>query len=251
MTRVTEAHKLAEIETRDRILREGRPEFFKKPFGQAWESAYWTKWATIDWAFERLGVREGAEVLDVGSGTGWTTLFLAESGYVATGVDIAPGNIEISTTRAKRWSLPATFQEADMDYLDLERTFDAALVFDALHHSTRQAEVVSGIAKHLRPGGWVLFGEPSLLHAISPHAFKARRDEGWTERGISVRRLRRHCREAGLGDFRRFYEGPGPYESTTGGFLWQLTRLVASNVAFAPQTSIWLAARKLGPGANP
>jgi len=65
-----------------------------------------------------------------------------------------------------------------MDTLDLGQTFDAVLVFDASHHSARQREVVRRIGKHLKPGGWVLFGEPSWLHAISPHARRTSKELG-------------------------------------------------------------------------
>jgi hypothetical protein len=50
---------------------------------------------------------------------------------------------------------------------------------------------------------------------------------------------------AGLGGFRRFFEGVGAYESRGKAFLWQGIRLAAANVLFATHTSIWLAARKL------
>ena len=40
-----------------------------------------------------------------------------------------------------------------MDGLALDRSFDGALVFDALHHSLRPAQVVEGVAAHLRPRG--------------------------------------------------------------------------------------------------
>jgi 2-polyprenyl-3-methyl-5-hydroxy-6-metoxy-1,4-benzoquinol methylase len=238
-----EPHKQAEVDEHERDRRE-RPEVLRKPFGPEWGSQYWPKWGTIVEAFCRLGVEPGARVLDVGCGPGWTSLFLEESGYRPTGIDIAPAHVEISRMRAERWGLGATFATADMDDFELGEEFDAALVFDALHHSHRQHDVVANIARHLRPGGWVLFGEPSWLHTVSPAARRVGRERGWVERGVTVRALKRDCRAAGLGDFRRFFEGTGPYESRTRGFAWELVRLVAGNVAFAPRMSIWLAARR-------
>jgi SAM-dependent methyltransferase len=134
----------------------------------------------------------------------------------------------------------------DMDELNVGRQFDAVLVYDALHHSAHQRKVIHAVVKHLRPGGWVLFGEPSILHAISPEARRTSRDLGWIERGITVRSLRRDCARAGLTDFRRFFEPGRPYASRSRGFAWQIVRLAAANFAIAPQTSVWLAARRPG-----
>jgi SAM-dependent methyltransferase len=239
-----EPHKAAEVASRT-------PEFMAheatKPFG--WDPDLWTKWATIAWAMQRLGVPAGVPVLDVAAGSGWTSLFLAEGGHPVCAVDLVPQNVALIAERATRWGLGDRVEavEADMDTLDLAgRAFGFALVFDALHHSARQHQVVARVARHLAPGGWVLFGEPSWLHDLSPHARETARTVGWRERGVRVRTLRRDVGAAGLVDVRRFFQGTRPYESRGRGFAWQLTRLVAANVAAAPQAQVWLAARRPG-----
>jgi len=131
-----------------------------------------------------------------------------------------------------------------MDQLDLGERFDAILVFDALHHSTRQSDVVRRLAQHAKPGAWILFGEPSWLHGVSPGARRTAKEEGWVERGIVLRALKRDCREAGLTEFRRFYEGTSPFTPGVGAFFWQLGRLVGAQVNVSPRTSLWLAARR-------
>lgn len=215
-----------------------------KPFGHFWGSAYFTKWAVISHALFELGLEEGATILDVGVGVGWTTTFLAESGFVPTGVDIAPASVTVSRRRAERYNTSARFEVADMDTLELGATYDAVLVFDALHHSTRQREVITRLARHVKPGGWVLFGEPTWLHAISPGARRTTKEAGWVERGIVLRTLRRDCLAAGLADFRRFYEGTSPFTARGRGFAWQLLRLVGAQVNTSPATSLWVAARR-------
>jgi 2-polyprenyl-3-methyl-5-hydroxy-6-metoxy-1,4-benzoquinol methylase len=239
----TEPNKLDEIASAEASKNESRAS--TKPFGSEWGSDYWGKWQTICYALYSLGIQKGATILDVGVGGGWTTLFLAECGFVATGVDIAPASIDIATRRAQRYQADATFIAADMDDLDLGTSFDAALVFDALHHTARQARVVHRIATHLAPGGWVLFGEPSWLHSISPHARRTTRELGWVERGIRVRSLKNDCRAAGLGDFRRFYEGSQPHSGRVRDFAYQAGRVVATSAASAPRASVWLAARRM------
>jgi SAM-dependent methyltransferase len=213
-----------------------------KPFG--WGSEHWVRWATIDESLRRLGVAPGTDVLDVGCGTGWTTLLLAETGFSAVGIDLVPANLEVARSRAKRWSSSARFEQADMDDFELHKRFGAILVFDSLHHSRRQAAAIECLARHLQPGGWVLFGEPSWLHWISPHARQTTRELGWSERGITARGLRRDCSAAGLGEFCRFFEGTRPYESRVREFARQLARLAGANIAVFPRALIWVAARK-------
>jgi SAM-dependent methyltransferase len=239
---VLDPNKLAEIEHAEQALQEGS--ILGKPFKGEWGNDYWIKWSAITEAFRRLQIEPGSSVLDVGCGTGWTTAFLAEAGYDPTGIDLAPAMLEVARERARRWQIDVEFREADMDDFSLGRTFDAALVFDALHHSNRPERVVANVAQHLKPGGWVLFGEPSWLHQVSPRARKVHRDTGCSEHGIPASRLKRYCRQAGLSDFRRFFEATRPYERRITEFLWQWVRLGAANFWVAPQASIWLAARK-------
>jgi 2-polyprenyl-3-methyl-5-hydroxy-6-metoxy-1,4-benzoquinol methylase len=238
-----EPNKQREIESA--ALSADEPHAQNKPFGMFWGSHYFTKWAAISHSLSELGLAEGSTILDVGMGTGWTTVFLAETGFRATGVDIAPASVELGRRRAERAGVEASFAVADMDTLDMGETYDAVLVFDALHHSSRQREVVRNVADHLKPGGWVLFGEPSWLHSVSSSARRTSKDLGWIERGISVRELKSDCRKAELGDFRRFYEGTSPFSPSVGRFLWELGRLVGAQVNISPRTSVWLAARRL------
>jgi 2-polyprenyl-3-methyl-5-hydroxy-6-metoxy-1,4-benzoquinol methylase len=237
-----EPNKLREMETAAASADDRHANY--KPFGLFWGSEYFTKWAAISHSLMALGLREGATVLDVGMGTGWTTVFLAETGFDPTGVDLAPASVTVGRRRAERYHAPARFAVADMDNLELGQEFDAILVFDALHHTNQQAEVVRRLARHTKPGGWILFGEPSWLHGISPAARRTSREEGWIERGIILRTLRRDCRAAGLGQFRRFHEGTSPFTAGTRPFLWQLVRLVGAQITLSPRTSLWLAARR-------
>jgi 2-polyprenyl-3-methyl-5-hydroxy-6-metoxy-1,4-benzoquinol methylase len=213
-----------------------------KPFG--WDPAYFTDWATIATMLEHIGLPSGARVIDVGCGAGWTSLFLAEAGYDIVGYDLVPANIEVARRRAGRWGCSARFEVADMEALPAGEAADAALLFDALHHSNRQRLVLQSVAQRLRPGGWLLLGEPSWLHRISPGAHATRRDLGWTERGLTLRSLRRDLRATGFDEMRRFFQPTRPYEHRVRGFGWQLVRLIAANAWVAPGSYLWLAASR-------
>lgn len=236
---MTSSHKQSEIDSRT-------PEFMAaestKPFG--WESEHWVRWATIAEVLRQLAIPRGSPVLDVGCGSGWTALFLAESGYQVTAVDLVPANVELTAQRATKWGAHVTAEVADMEELELGRSFDFVLIHDALHHVAHHRQALQGAAAHLRPGGWLLVGETTWLHRISPGAHRHAQDTGWLERGFTVRGLRSDLRAAGLTEIRRFHQGTQPYEGRGPALAWQLVRLIAGNLLAAPQMAIWLAARK-------
>jgi hypothetical protein len=118
------------------------------------------------------------------------------------------------------------------------------LIFDALHHTQAQGPALRGAFERLAPGGWLVLGEPTWLHRLSPEARRVRAQRGWLERGLTLRGLRRDLRAAGFGATRRFFQPTRPYEGRVGGFTWQLTRLVAANLAVAPQSHLWIAAQR-------
>jgi SAM-dependent methyltransferase len=232
-------HKAAEIASRT-------PEFMaqerSKPFG--WDAAHFVEWATVTEMLHVIGLQPGANVIDVGCGSGWTTLFLAEAGFEALGYDLAPANVELARERAARWGSSARFEVADMDALPGGPPADAALIFDALHHTAGQQAALRGVYDRLKPGGWLLLGEPTWLHRLSPEARRVRRERGWLERGLTLRGLRRDLRAVGFSDTRRFFQPTRPYEGRVRGFGWQLARLVGANLAVAPQAHLWVAARR-------
>jgi SAM-dependent methyltransferase len=230
-------HKHAEIESRNEQFMATEA---SKPFG--WSPSHFLEWATVQSMIQAVGLPPGATVLDVGSGSGWTSLFLAEAGYAVVGYDLVPANVELARRRAARWGSSARFEVADMENLPPGHPADAALLLDALHHSARQRVTLEAVARRLRPGGWLLLGEPTWLHRISPEAHATRRDRGWMERGIGLRSLRRDLREAGFGELRRFFSPTSPYEGRGRGFAWQLVRLIAANAWVAPQAHLWITA---------
>jgi SAM-dependent methyltransferase len=232
-------HKQAEITSRT-------PAFMaheaSKPFG--WDAAHFVEWATVTEILHRLGVQPGASAIDVGCGSGWTTLFLAEAGIDALGVDLVPANVELARERAARWRSPARFEVADMDVLPDGPPVDLVLIFDALHHTRAQRAALDGVFRRLRPGGWVVLAEPTWLHRLSPEARRVRAERGWLERGLTLRGLKRDLRSSGFGTVRRFFQPTRPYEGRVRGFTWQLARLVAADLLWAPQAHLWIAAER-------
>lgn len=104
---IMEPNKVHEIETAE--ASRDAAHAWTKPFGPEWGFHYWGKWQTICFALYNLGVERGSSILDVGAGGGWTAIFLAESGFCAVGVDLAPAHIEVATQRAARYGSSAEF----------------------------------------------------------------------------------------------------------------------------------------------
>ena len=95
----------------------------------------------------RLGVPDGARVLDASCGIGTQALGLAAAGYAVTGTDLSPGAIDRARTEAAARGLDATFAVADLRRLadDVDGRFDCVLSCDnSLAHMLEDAELRSG-----------------------------------------------------------------------------------------------------------
>lgn len=109
-----------------------------------------------------LDLQPGSRVLDVGCGTGTTTLALAErvgpSGSVL-GVDAAPQMVEVAQAKAARVGSTARFQVATAQHLPLpDAGTDAVVTTLMIHHLPTDQRPVAPreMLRVLRPGGRVL-----------------------------------------------------------------------------------------------
>lgn len=95
---------------------------------------------------------EGAEVLDLGCGSGVPVArALLDRGCDVTGVDFAPGMLALARARLPR----ARWIEADMRQLNLGRDFDGIVAWHSFFHLTIAAQrtALPRVLSHLRPGG--------------------------------------------------------------------------------------------------
>ena len=143
---------------------------------------------------------EGAEVLELGCGSGIPTTQRLTEKFFVTGVDISAKQAALAKQNVPK----AKFIHADMTKLDFPNgSFDAAATFYAMIHVPRdeQAELLGKIADWLRPGGY-------LVATMGAEATEADYNEDflgtpmyWSN--FDSETNRRLVREAGLKDIRR------------------------------------------------
>lgn len=112
-------------------------------------------------AFLRFaGVEEGAAVLDAACGAGLATMAAAEAvgenGKV-TGVDLAPGMVELARRRARERGYPnVTIREMNAENLPVpEGSFDAAICHLGLMLFAHPDKALGAMKRAVRPGGVV------------------------------------------------------------------------------------------------
>jgi ubiquinone/menaquinone biosynthesis C-methylase UbiE len=106
-----------------------------------------------------------ARSLEIGAGTGYFSLNLAQAGVVkqATCTDISPGMVSTLADNARRLGLEVRTARAEAESLPFaDQSFDLVLGHAVLHHLPDLERSFSEFHRVLRPGGRLVFaGEPS------------------------------------------------------------------------------------------
>lgn len=135
--------------------------------------AYLGQYIQITACLEKVGIKPPAKILELGCGGGWTAEFLATMDYEVCGTtisedDIADAHRRIESLKVKGLSPALKFVATPMESVHQAlagESFDAAFVYEALHHAFDWRESIHSTYKCLRPGGWLLIcNEPNVLH---------------------------------------------------------------------------------------
>ncbi|MBD3336729.1 MAG: methyltransferase domain-containing protein [Candidatus Eisenbacteria bacterium] len=128
----------------------------------------------IPW-FHSARALDGVEILEIGCGTGSSTVALAEQGSRVVAVDILPGSLAVARERCRLYGLPAEFHEAnaiDVSKRLRGRRFDMIIFFAALEHMTH-TERLTAMQRTwamLPPGGlWCVVETPNRLWFHDSH----------------------------------------------------------------------------------
>jgi SAM-dependent methyltransferase len=123
---------------------------------------------------ERLGIRKGMKVLDLGCGDGTTALPEAKLGADVLGVDIAQNLVEAGNRRAAEQGLAnCKFQEGDASNLESlpDHEFDLVVSIFGAMFAPKPFEVAKEMVRVTRPGGRIVMGnwipnDPTLVAQI-------------------------------------------------------------------------------------
>lgn len=147
-----------------------RQETYGEDLGQSsWLTA--GEWLTFA---DLLGVDDGSEVLEVGSGSGGPAVFLAaKRGCRVTGVDInehGVGNaVALAGTRGLAGRVDFLTVDASRPLPFTEGRFDVVVSNDAICHLADRQAVLRDWHRVLRPGGRVLFTDAMVLTGVASH----------------------------------------------------------------------------------
>ncbi len=98
----------------------------------------------------------GRRMLELGCGTGTNAVFLAQRGFLVTGVDLSPKAIALAKARAKEAAAIVDFHAADATKLRLKKQFDWAFdrgCYHSLPTKVTCAKYRAALLRHLEPRG--------------------------------------------------------------------------------------------------
>lgn len=118
-----------------------------------------------DFILRQTAQIEGAQhILDVGCGAGVTVVALAQAGYTASGVDIAPRMIELAQQWARHEGARCDFNVASARHLPYaDEQFDVVFALGLLSNIRDDDVALAEMRRVLRPGGTLLVTVANLV----------------------------------------------------------------------------------------
>jgi ubiquinone/menaquinone biosynthesis C-methylase UbiE len=127
--------------------------------------------------------------LDLGCGTGTSSIALAKAGWTVTGIDFVPRAIRMAKRKAKSAGLTVDFRVGDAAHLPsslITSPFSLILDIGCFHglSSSDQSDYINQVDRLLAPGGiWLLYGffkpNESPVEAAHANLELLKRVDGW------------------------------------------------------------------------
>ncbi|MBU0492481.1 MAG: methyltransferase domain-containing protein [Chloroflexi bacterium] len=110
-------------------------------------------------------IRDSRRVLDIGCGTGWTSLYLGRRGFDVVAIDPSLGCVQMAKRHAIEQGVFVEYLATAPGYVRFRpESFDTVFAFHALHHAPDMPTRIREIRELLRPGGCIAIDE----HVQSP-----------------------------------------------------------------------------------
>ena len=126
----------------------------------------------IPWLSKNINL-QNLEILEIGCGTGSSSITLAEQGANVLGVDIHKESLEIAKLRSKVYDLNIEFLEcSSVDIHKLGKEFDAIILYATLEHLTIEERLLTleRCKEILNKGGYIITIEaPNRLWYFDSH----------------------------------------------------------------------------------
>ncbi|GAB3791202.1 DUF480 domain-containing protein [Nocardioides ungokensis] len=180
------------------------------------------------WLLDRVVAHaDGGPVVEVGSGPGHVTAYLADGGAEATGIDLSPAMVD----EARRRFPGRSFEVGDLRRLSrpvASAGWAAVLGWYSLNHlaASELPEAIAALARPLAPGGWLVLG----LHAGS----EVRHLDEWFDQEVDLDFVLHEpaavvgvVEAAGLVDVEWYLRGPVTARGETTQRLYVIGRLPA------------------------
>ena len=128
---------------------------------------------SIEHCVLRLNPQPGERILDLSTGTGWTSRVVARHGATVTGVDIARDLLDAARARAEADGLPIDYQLGDAESLPFDDgEFDAVVSTCGIMFASRPDAAAGELARVCRRGGrialttWLSDGNLSKMFQV-------------------------------------------------------------------------------------
>ena len=176
------------------------------PYGDPSPSDLGLHFERLSRAIRVANIPRFGRVLDMGSGWGLSSEFLAHFGFDVTSVDINNKFVDLVNARSAKLNLEIEAVVSDFEDFQTDELFDAVFFYECFHHSLRPWILIEKMARFLNPGGKiVLVGEPvqncwwkTWGLRLDPLSIYCIRKFGWFESGWSKKFLVDLFSRAGL-----------------------------------------------------